>query len=773
MKKHMLAIMLSLVMAVGCISGSSVFAAERAVETPAAESPAEETDDEGPSALETVYEGPAVPEVTDKELAAPEITDEELTVPESTGEEADLQEEQEELSEATEPEQTEGVQEEVQNSEETGAGTEDAAAGPVRPESEELSVPEEEIGMIETDEPAQLEENREAESAGGDDVEQAIWTEGNKTLTFYYGPLFSAGDSFRGETVTNVWSGWGITHSSLIRSPAWNSTVNKTATNVVFDTSFSEVRPTSLYKWFYGFSELEDLDFTNLDTSDVTTMGFMFDRCSITSLDLSGFDTSNVINMDGMFYYCANLIDLNVSGFDTSSAMSMDGMFQDCESLTSLDLSGFDTTNVEDMSSMFYGCNSLTDLDISGFDTSKVTSMSYMFYYCTSLASLDVSSFDTSNVTKMDYMFSCCNSLADLDVSGFDTSNCTTMREMFDSCASLTSLDVSGFDTSNVTEMGDMFSLCESLTGLDVSGFDTSNVTGMGRMFEACSEITYLDLSGFDTSKVTYYSDMFKDCWKLGVIYCANSATQWNFDDSVSIFSGCFALTGIDDNYEVSYLSDRNMRASMAKSAYLGGYFTPKFSTFRLGKTTRGDMFNLANNVKVTWKEVPGAKYYKVYREGVTDPKETRKDPVIVTTGLVGWDKDPGLTNGHAYRYKIVASLTGKGNDSGNSMQSYSKLMYRLKTVVIRSVKNTDPGKVTVKYDKTTSDDSYVLQYCERQDMVGAKTKVVLGANNTSYVIGGLNKGKTYYISIRVRKKVNGIDYYTTFGVPKKVTITK
>ena len=191
------------------------------------------------------------------------------------------------------------------------------------------------------------------------------------------------------------------------------------------------------------------------------------------------------------------------------------------------------------------------------------------------------------------------------------------------------------------------------------------------------------------------------------------------------------------------------------------------------GKTTRGDMFNLANNVKVTWTAVPGAKYYKVYREGVTNSAESRKDPVIVTTGLVGWDKDPGLTNGHAYRYKIVASLTGKGDSSGDSPLSYSKLMYRLKTVVIRSAKNTAPGKVTVKYDKTTSGDSYVLQYCERQDMVGAKTKVVLGAANTSYVIGGLKKGKTYYISIRVRKKVNGIDYYTTFGVPKKVTITK
>ena len=184
------------------------------------------------------------------------------------------------------------------------------------------------------------------------------------------------------------------------------------------------------------------------------------------------------------------------------------------------------------------------------------------------------------------------------------------------------------------------------------------------------------------------------------------------------------------------------------------------------GKTSRGDMFNLANNVKATWKEVPGAKYYKVYRSGI-------KDPVIVTSALVGYDNVGGLVNGQKYTYKIVASLTGKGDSSGDSKLSYSKVFYRLKTVVIRSVQNTAPGKVTVKYDKTTSGDSYVLQYCERKDMVGAKTKVVLGANNTSYTIGGLKKGKTYYISIRVRKKVNGIDYYTTFGVPKKITITK
>ena len=189
------------------------------------------------------------------------------------------------------------------------------------------------------------------------------------------------------------------------------------------------------------------------------------------------------------------------------------------------------------------------------------------------------------------------------------------------------------------------------------------------------------------------------------------------------------------------------------------------------GKTSRGDMFNLANNVKITWKAVPGAKYYKVYREGITDPAESIGEPVIVTTRLVGWDKRPGLTNGNAYRYKIVASMTGSGDSDGDSPLSYSKVMYRLQTVPIRSVKNTAPGKVTVKYAMNFSGDSYVLQYSEREDMAGAKTKVILDRFNTTCVIGGLQKGKTYYISIRVRKKVNGISYYTTFGVPKKIKV--
>ena len=234
----------------------------------------------------------------------------------------------------------------------------------------------------------------------------------------------------------------------------------------------------------------------------------------------------------------------------------------------------------------------------------------------------------------------------------------------------------------------------------------------------------------------------------------------------------------VTNGFKVTYQNNVNAGLKTATVTITGDnvtYTGTKTAAFTIypGKTPRGDMFNLANNVKVTWHEVPGAKYYKVYRTGVTDPGESLDEPVIVTDRLIGWDAKPGLTNGHAYRYKIVASLSGEGDRSGDSPLSYSKLMYRLKTVVIRSVKNTSAGAVTVKYDKTTSGDSYVLQYSENQDMSNAQTRVVKGADTTSYTIGGLKKGKTYYISIRVRKTVDGINYYTTFGVAKKITITK
>ena len=162
---------------------------------------------------------------------------------------------------------------------------------------------------------------------------------------------------------------------------------NKTSIKAV---SFKDVvKPVSTAYWFYSCNKLTDADFTNLDTSAVTSMFHMFSYCSsLTSLDVSSFNTLAVTSMDGMFSYCSSLTSLDLSSFNTSAVTSMDGMFYSCSSLTSLDVSSFDTSEVTDMAYMFDDCRSLTSLDLSSFNTSAVTSMDSMCYDCNALETL-------------------------------------------------------------------------------------------------------------------------------------------------------------------------------------------------------------------------------------------------------------------------------------------------------------------------------------------------------------------------------------------------
>ena len=58
-------------------------------------------------------------------------------------------------------------------------------------------------------------------------------------------------------------------------------------------------------------SKIQTIDFTNLDTINVTSMGSMFHNCrNLTSLDVSSFDTSKVTNMQQMFANCSGLTSL-------------------------------------------------------------------------------------------------------------------------------------------------------------------------------------------------------------------------------------------------------------------------------------------------------------------------------------------------------------------------------------------------------------------------------------------------------------------------------
>lgn len=180
-------------------------------------------------------------------------------------------------------------------------------------------------------------------------------------------------------------------------------------------------------------------------------------------------DVTGATSAASMFAGCINLENVDLSRFDTSNVTTMYSMFNmetDDEvnnKLTSINLSGFKTSNVTDMSEMFADCNSLHDLEIYRWDTSKVTDMSDMFSQCTNLRWLDAEDLDTSNVTDMSGMLAGCESLIDLDYFNLDTSSVTNMTAMFADCKALESLDLSSFDMKNVTAADDFLDGCEAL----------------------------------------------------------------------------------------------------------------------------------------------------------------------------------------------------------------------------------------------------------------------------------------------------------------------
>ena len=78
----------------------------------------------------------------------------------------------------------------------------------------------------------------------------------------------------------------------------------------------------------FGFKKMVSIEFNNnFNTSKVTTMYDMFDRCSsLTNLDLSNFNTSNVTNVTSMFGACKRLqTQINIMNTGTTSYSNMFG----------------------------------------------------------------------------------------------------------------------------------------------------------------------------------------------------------------------------------------------------------------------------------------------------------------------------------------------------------------------------------------------------------------------------------------------------------------
>jgi surface protein len=177
---------------------------------------------------------------------------------------------------------------------------------------------------------------------------------------------------------------------------------------------------------------------------------------SLTELDVSNWDTSNVTSMFFMFQNASQLTELDVSNWKTGNVTNINNMFNGVRRVTKLDVSNWDTSKVEGMQGVFQNTASLTEIDVSNWDTSKVKRTDYMFYnnltgdWVSKLTTIDVSNWDTSNIEDMSSMFGGARNLVHLDVSNWDTSSVSSMRNLFEVTPKIEELDLSNWNTTNM-----------------------------------------------------------------------------------------------------------------------------------------------------------------------------------------------------------------------------------------------------------------------------------------------------------------------------------
>ena len=83
-------------------------------------------------------------------------------------------------------------------------------------------------------------------------------------------------------------------------------------------------------------------------------------------IDLTDIDISGLNDLLGVFFKLYNMEYVDISGWDTSNVRDMDAMFSQCKNLKNIiGIENLDVSKLKDANSMFYGCKNLVELDLT------------------------------------------------------------------------------------------------------------------------------------------------------------------------------------------------------------------------------------------------------------------------------------------------------------------------------------------------------------------------------------------------------------------------
>lgn len=205
------------------------------------------------------------------------------------------------------------------------------------------------------------------------------------------------------------------------------------------------------------------------------------------------------------------------------------------------------------------------------------------------------------------------------------------------------------------------------------------------------------------------------------------------------------------------------VRAAADNKNAVGQEYTVCVNKISAKKPTISDVKSVGYNMlKVTWKAVPGAVSYEIYRSNSKNGSYT-KVKTIDEVKTVSWT-DKNVTTGKTYYYKIKATVALEGGTTGTGSASGAKSGKAVPAATTLKAK-AGAKQIKLTWSKVSGASGYELYRSTSEDGKYSKIKTVTKGSTKSYTDKSkVSSGKMYYYKIRAYRKVEGKKVYGEYS---------
>lgn len=191
---------------------------------------------------------------------------------------------------------------------------------------------------------------------------------------------------------------------------------------------------------FYGATIRQPLMLNTLDTSNITSLAYMFDHASLNTVNVIGLDLRTITDLNHMFNQAtiSNIIGLNTLNYYYITNTSY--MFNNCD-IPVINLSGVTFSSLQDASYMFYVSDNTVNpktVNLSNTSFPILTNAYYMFYsYNTSYREPHGLTLNTTNMSiesnglNAGWMFAYIYATNNFNISFLENVKLTNVTGMF------------------------------------------------------------------------------------------------------------------------------------------------------------------------------------------------------------------------------------------------------------------------------------------------------------------------------------------------------